>query len=486
MYGDCLLEQASLLKWCRMLFVRQPLTLPEAPLANGYRNQLGWVKYGVTATVRGTPTTIPNPAAPNPAPAPPAPSASTPPAAVVAPPPEQQQNPSSAPEDQQPPLESSPFISPQLEESQVEDGATSAETTVGDDSSGLLGPSSRHGVIAGFTTVNANDITTDISADFLIEKPTPPPDSLPTLSSQSSDPNTTSSMPSTPIIAGSIGGVCAILGAAALIFFMRRRKRHASVSDLKPSGPGYHSNFGPGQAGQHGNSTVGILPPSKTSPTTELRRVGNGVGDKRFGNSAYPATNVHQGNSNGMRNGYAGMNHMHAGNQRYLAGNNTGNVADNHQIARSMTSSSSSSSTHSSGARSNTYSGNNIGMASAYTHVGNNPGNTDVYTANNTYARHNGHGTNNMFANASPQSTPSYPTAVPHTATPYNEKSAMHQPNSPMWSATSSPSYVPYDSKRAMISASPVPEVMKKPEGEKAGWNGGADLINRVVNVYLR
>ncbi|KAI8853274.1 hypothetical protein BC829DRAFT_382431 [Chytridium lagenaria] len=242
---------------------------------------------------------------------------------------------------------------------------------------------------------------------------------------------------------------------------------------MKTALPGYYSHPGPGQAGQPGFSN---LPHSQASLAADPRS-GHYGGEKQSGNTAYPAVNSNPGNSNGINNGLAGINYsgIQMNTTAGFGGDHGGFVNNNHQVARSNSSSSSSSS-HSSGARSNTYSGNNTSMARTNSHAGSNNGNMDVYAANNTYARHNGHGANNMFANASPQSTPSYPTAVPHTATPYNEKSAMHQPNSSMWSATSSPSYAPDDSKRAMISASPVPEVMKKPEGEKAGWNGGAGV----------
>ncbi|KAI8853272.1 hypothetical protein BC829DRAFT_429977 [Chytridium lagenaria] len=265
----------------------------------------------------------PRPAPPRPAPPGPAPPAPNPPPPPVDdPPPEQPQNPEQpesptpAPVDPQPPLEHNSFSFCSVVESQAEGQTTFAQTNIDDSSS--LRASSRPADIAQLTTVGSNGVATVLPIDVSNGQPAPAA-AYPTV-----QPSSTSTFtPSTPLIAGSIGGVCAIIGAVALVFFARRRRLRASLSDLKVTASASHSKQpGPGPAE---NSRFGILPPSEASHIDVPRKSPvDGRGELGYADNRYTGTNDSYalGNYAHVPAGYASGNKVFAGN-----GKNDGEIA---------------------------------------------------------------------------------------------------------------------------------------------------------------
>ncbi|KAI8846974.1 hypothetical protein BC829DRAFT_397548 [Chytridium lagenaria] len=167
-----------------------PLTLPQPQLTNGFPQQIGWVKYGVTATVRGSPTVIPFPPPP-PAPIPP-PRPSPSPSPSPSPRPQQ---PSSNPPPEDPsPSDASP--PPQPDQTSTDQASTTTS-----------GESTRSTTLSTLPNSLPSPFPIDVPTFIPTDMPTDPPSllnptSVPTIPSLPSSTPSTSSSSTTPIIAG--------------------------------------------------------------------------------------------------------------------------------------------------------------------------------------------------------------------------------------------------------------------------------------------
>ncbi|KAI8832047.1 hypothetical protein BC829DRAFT_494347 [Chytridium lagenaria] len=225
-----------------------PLTLPQPQLTNGFPQQIGWVKYGVTATVRGSPTVIPFPPPP-PAPIPP-PRPSPSPSPSPSPRPQQ---PSSNPPPEDPsPSDASP--PPQPDQTSTDQASTTTS-----------GESTRSTTLSTLPNSLPSPFPIDVPTFIPTDMPTDPPSllnptSVPTIPSLPSSTPSTSSSSTTPIIAW-------------------LHHRHDGFA-TKPSPPT--------------PVVVPLVPPPRR---VIVERGDVYVGEKGVGNSAYPGTNLIERNA---------------------------------------------------------------------------------------------------------------------------------------------------------------------------------------------